>query len=160
MIEKWELQEEIEKRFLKRLKSLEWNSREQIKANFPKLWETEEKYRWHVNKRIEKGHVLSEDEYIEKVFEVLSEHTSVIIYEAPKWKSENLWHRIFYSRKCKWVVIVGETGSILTAYRVEREEFQKSLKNLEDVGYKSFRGAKSERIKEICRRILLLVRGK
>ena len=88
LIEKWKLQEEIEKRFLKRLEPLEWNSEEQIKANFPRLWETEEKYRRHVSKRIRDGHVSSEEEYIKKILETLSSHTSVVIYEAPKWKSE------------------------------------------------------------------------
>jgi len=160
LIEKWKLQQEIEERFSKRLESFEWNSRKQIKANFPKLWETEEKYRWHVNKRIEKGHVLSEDEYIEKIFEALSEHTSVIIYEAPKWKNESLWHRIFYSRKCKWVVILGETGNILTAFKIEPERFQVSLETFKRQGYKAFRGVVSEKVKETCRRILFLVKSK
>ena len=116
LIEKWKLQQEIEERFLRKLESLEWNSKEQIKVNFQKLWETEERYRYHVNKRVRKGHVSSEEEYIEKVFETLSEHSSVIIYEAPKWKSEEKWHRIFYSKEYNWVVILGESGSILIAF--------------------------------------------
>ena len=154
------VQHEIEGSFLKRLKSLEWDSRELVKANFPKLWETEEKYRWHVEKRIEKGHISSEDEYIEKIFETLAKHTSVLVYEAPKWKNEELWHRILYSRKYDWIVVLGESGSILTAYKVGKREFRESLKRLEIVGYKLFEGAESDQIKEICRRILLLVRSK
>ncbi len=154
LIEKWKLQQEIEERFLKRLESFEWNSRKQIKANFPKLWETEEKYRWHVGKRIRDGHVSSEEEYIKRIFETLSEHTSVVIYEAPKWKSEEHWHRIFYSRKCSWIVIVSEKGSILSAFKVEEGKFSKSLKGLKDAGYKAYRGKENTQIKEIAKRIL------
>ena len=160
MIERWKLQQEIEERFLRKLESLEWNNKEQIKANFRKLWETEERYRYHVNKRIGKGHISSEEEYIERVFETLSEHSSVIIYEAPKWKSEEKWHRIFYSRECNWVVILGESGSILTAFKIERDRFKKSLKALISEGYRPYKGVKSEQIKRVCRRILLLVKGK
>jgi hypothetical protein len=160
LIEKWKLQQEIEERFLRKLESLKWNNKEQIKANFRKLWETEERYRYHVSKRIGKGHISSEEEYIERVFETLSEHSSVIIYEAPKWKSEEKWHRIFYSRECNWVVILGESGSILTAFKIERDRFEKSLKAMVNEGYKPFKGVKSEQIKRVCRRILLLVKGK
>ncbi|GEM_PF-2382660 len=110
MIEKWKLQQEIKERFLKRLESFEWNSKKQIKANFPKLWETEEKYRWHVGKRIRDGHVSSEEEYIKRIFETLSEHTSVVIYEAPKWKSEEHWHRIFIAGSAVGLLLLAKKG--------------------------------------------------
>ncbi len=85
MTKKWKLQQEIEERFLKKPESLKWNSKEQIKANFRKLWETEERYNYHVKKRIRDGHVTSEEEFIRKTFETLANYTSAILYEAPKW---------------------------------------------------------------------------
>ena len=154
MIEKWKLQQEIEERFLRKLESLEWNNKEQIKANFRKLWETEERYNYHVKKRIRDGHVTSEEEFIRKTFETLANYTSVILYEAPKWKGSDFWHRIFYSRKCQWVVIVGETGTILTAFRVEQGKFSNSLRNMKNAGYKAYKGKRNERVKEIAERIL------
>ena len=160
LIEKWQLQKKIEEKFMRRLRSLEEGDVKQVVRNFSELWETREKYRLHLKKRIEKGHISSEIEYIREIMKTLAGHTSTVIYEAPKWKSSDFWHRIFYSRKCDWVVVLGESGSILTAYKVEKEEFQKSLEQLEKVGYKPFKGTANEEIKEICRRILLLVEGK
>jgi len=159
LVKKWKLQSEIEGRFLQKLKSLNWNNKHEITINFRKLWETEERYNYHVNKRIKDGHVASEEEFIKKVFETLANYTSVILYEAPKWKSSGFWHRIFYSRKCKWVVIIGETGTILTAFKIEEGKFSESLKGMRDAGYKAYRGKENAQIKEIAKRILRWFNG-
>ena len=141
------------------MKSLDSGGKEEIVRNFKKLWETEERYSYHVSKRIRDGHVSSEEEFIKRVFEVLADHTSVILYEAPRWKGCDFWHRIIYSGKYNWVVIVGEPGTVLTAFRVEEGKFAESLKGMEDAGYKAYRGKENRQIKEIAERVLLRLNG-
>ncbi len=143
------LQQNIEKKFMDNLKTLEnIKTKEELLEEFSKLWKRRRRFKEHIEKRKALKHIPDKNPeliYIKQIFNVLSEFDNVFI---EKTKSGS---QIDYIHKDDWVVIINQNGKIETAYKLEsplsrwikrhkikneitrgniNEEFKKSVKSL------------------------------
>jgi len=142
------IQSSIEDKFVRNLGKLDISSRERFLETFPELWKKKRKFKEHIRKRIEMGHVSlgnSDLFYAKKIIEVLATAEDVYVEVG------EIEHKVDYVKANDWVVILGKRGKIETAYKLEvdlqtlleshkikyriqkgdfNEEFRKTLKSL------------------------------
>ena len=108
--------EKYEKAILKKFENFDVSSKENAIESFKKLWRNEEKLKLHVERRIQKGHVKDEIDYINKTLECLanSSKVTIAIYNNKSW--DNLYYEAEFRN---WAVIFNENGEIMTSYKVD-----------------------------------------
>ena len=146
----WKEQKEIEERFLKRVESLKWNTKEEALESFKNLWVNERNYKEHISTRLKYGQIIDEFDYLLKTFKALTNATKILIMKP---KSESVWTRVYYVENLSWCVILSEEG-IITSFKVEKEWFKDRLKVYRDeLGYEVYSGYQNENLKRVFKRI-------
>ena len=110
------IQRSIEEKFLKNLEELDTSSKERFLETFPKLWKKKRKFKEHVRKRVEIGHIRFDNSdlfYAKKIIEVLATAEDIYV------EFGEMEHKIDYVKANDWVVILGKRGKIETAYKLE-----------------------------------------
>jgi hypothetical protein len=108
---------QIEEAFRKRLEEFPVdNPLEGFKAFFV----SEREFNRHLNHRVERGHIKPGDweDYLRKTLEAVAEATSAY-YEEWTGK-EDLWDKVLYNSKLKWLVVISEDGYIITSMRLDK----------------------------------------
>ncbi|HCL56137.1 MAG TPA: hypothetical protein DHW82_03900 [Spirochaetia bacterium] len=124
---------EIQKNFEENLGKLDLSSKEKLVETFPLLWNSEKKFKKHIETRL-KYNVIDKnqpkEDYLRKTFETLEKSVN-IIYEKPKKNAPRDWHKIIYNKESQWVVIIGENGKIITSFPLN-ETYKEYLRNQEN----------------------------
>ena len=110
------IQKVIEERFVKNLEKLDISSKERFLETFPSLWKKKRKFKEHARKRVEMGHISSENFdlfYAKKIIEVLATAEDIYIEIGEKER------KVDYVKAKDWVVVLGQKGKIETAYKLE-----------------------------------------
>lgn len=93
------------------------------------LWVNDKEYRKHIRRRLEKGHIKSEEEYLLKIKETFENPYDI------KWKrykkdfkqASNRFDRLYYKAKEFWIDIFLENGKIVTAFEIDQKEYEEIL---------------------------------
>ncbi len=102
---------EIFDKFLENYKSIDKNN---IKDTFINLFENKTKYDDHINRRIKFGHIDKnnpEKDYYDKTIDCIKKCDIIILEEY-----KNFWHKLYFSKKYNWLVILNSNGQIITSY--------------------------------------------
>ncbi len=103
-------------------KKIKNNIKELTLKNFDNLWSSKESLRKHIDKRIKKGHIKDEKDYLEKIKETFFNPDKIYLkkFNSNFKKEFNRLDRIFYRKDEWWVDIFLENGNIATAFKKER----------------------------------------
>ena len=94
--------------------------------NFKALWLNKREYERLLPRRLKKGHIKKEEEYIQKIKEAFLNPDDV------KWKrykndfkqKANRYDRLYYRKGEWWVDVFLENGKIVTAFEIEKDYFE------------------------------------
>jgi hypothetical protein len=133
---------EIENKILKRVELIK-----NVKKDFYKLWMSKEKFKNHIVKRKNLGHITDEEDYILKTLDCIIEADTYILAIH-----KNSWDNLCYNKKDNWVVVFNENGEIMTSYKIKPDE--KSFEELhKEVGGEIRKGKINEKIKRAFKKL-------
>ena len=106
------------------------NIRNINQENFKTLWLNEKEYKRHLQRRLKKGHIKNEEEYIQKIKEVFLNPSDIKWkkYKTGYKKDRDRFDRIYYRKGEFWVDVFLENGKIVTAFEIEKDYFEILMK--------------------------------
>ncbi len=147
---------QIEEAFRKRLEEF---SVDNPFEGFKSFFVSEREFNRHLDHRVKRGHIKPGDwkDYLRKTLEAIAEATSAY-YEEWTGK-ENIWDKVLYNSKLKWLVVISEDGYIITSMRLDkslRDILLRDKKVAESFGVsvKIERTAPDEELKKAAARLL------
>ena len=134
---------------LNKFQTFDINSKNEAITSFKKLWNNENVYNKHIQKRLQMGHIKNEIDYVAKTLKCLAEAKECLI---AIYEDENIWNRIRYFDNDEWLVIFSENGTLLTSHKKEEVEISFEDKH-KKFGAKIKKGDISDEFKRFFRKL-------
>jgi hypothetical protein len=120
---------EIQANFEERINKLDYSSKEAFIDSFPNAWTSHNDWEKHLKTRKKNQQIdlkKDKEDYIKKIFETITK-SDIIIYERPKANAKRNWHKIIYNKNDDWLLFIGETGEIITCYKIDEAGIENIL---------------------------------
>ena len=118
------------------------NIKDDVHGEFGKVWQSEQHFLTHIEKRKRLKHITGKADYIQKTLDCLAESKEFIFAEHL-----NSWDNVCYNDKKDWAVVFNEHGNIMTSYKVENEYTGFSAQH-KSKGAKIIKGVPNEKFRK------------
>ncbi|SMC09210.1 hypothetical protein [Nitratiruptor tergarcus] len=105
---------EYERNIISKFKDFDATSTLQAIKSFKKVWNSEQDYLKHIEKRLAEKTIRNEEEYLYKTIDCLANAETYVVAEY-----EQSWDRIRYASFGNLAVVFNEYGTILTSYKID-----------------------------------------